>query len=223
MTETSKRSAAGNGIASLAAHLRDRLEAGEWAPGDRLPTERALAERFATTRTAVRKVLAGLREEGLIEQRVGSGTFAGESLRATRHVGPAELMQARIAFEPAIIELAVRNASNADLSRFDECLAAAGQARRTEDFELWDARLHAAIAESTHNAFVATVFRLMGEARRNAEWGELKRRSATAQRRQRYQEEHRAIVAALRARDVERAAARMRAHLVGIRQDLFGE
>jgi DNA-binding GntR family transcriptional regulator len=62
----------------------------------------------------------------------------------------------------------------------------------------------------------------MSEVRSNGEWGVLKRRSATPARRVEYQEEHRALVAALKNRDAERARELCLAHLVHVRTNMLG-
>jgi len=213
--------AAAGDLSTFTRTLRDALTGGQWPAGARLPTERALAERYRLSRAAVRKALAALKDEGLISQRVGSGTYANPASSAGLEVGPAELMHARMIFEPQIAELAVHNATALDFSRMEECLAMAEQSTTFEDFEQWDGRLHETLAESTHNAMVLMVFRLMSEARRTGDWGALKRRSATPERRQAYQREHRALVQALRERDAQKAAALLRAHLAHVQRNLF--
>jgi GntR family transcriptional regulator, uxu operon transcriptional repressor len=212
--------AAGN-LAAFTRTLRDALMGGQWPAGTRLPTERSLADEYRLSRATVRKALSALKDEGLISQRVGSGTFASPAASVGLEIGPADLMHARLIFEPQIAELAVHNATALDFARMEECLATAEQATDIEDFEMWDGRLHEMLAESTHNAMVLRVFRLMSEARRGGDWGALKRRSATPERRQAYQHEHRALVQALRERDAPKAAALLRAHLVHVQTNLF--
>ena len=82
--------------------------------------------------------------------------------------------------------------------------------------------LHEAIADAAHNSFVSKVFRLMNQVRAQGEWGALKRRSATPERRRVYQQEHRALVAALQDRDGVRATALCLEHLVHVRRNLLG-
>lgn len=55
--------------------MRNDLAEGRYAPGDRLPTEAALAERFGVNRHTVRHGLSALVEEGLVRTRRGSGAF----------------------------------------------------------------------------------------------------------------------------------------------------
>jgi len=53
-------------------------------------------------------------------------------------------------------------------------------------------------------------------------WGDLKRRSSSQQRRELYQQDHRAVVAALRARDSDAAVEAMRVHLARVAEHLLG-
>jgi DNA-binding FadR family transcriptional regulator len=176
--------------------------------------------------------LQDLKRQRLITQTVGSGTYVAEQApevladmqrrQTAEATSPAELMAARLVLEPAIVELVIGNATAADFARLDECIARAEAATTLEDFELWDGALHEAIAEAAHNRFVASVFRLMNQVRAQGEWGVLKRRSATPARRAEYQQEHRALVAALKERDAERARSLSLAHLVHVRTNMLG-
>jgi DNA-binding FadR family transcriptional regulator len=218
--------------AALRDAILDKLSTGAWRPGQRMPTERALAEQYGLGRAAVRGVLRALKQQRLISQTVGSGTYVAEQapqllaeLRrqgATQATSPAELMAARLMLEPAIIEMAIGNATAADFVRMDECNANAEAATTLEEFEHWDGALHEAIADAVHNSFVTRVFQLMNQARAQGEWGMLKRRSATPERRLEYQQEHRALVAALKDRDAAQARALCLAHLLHVRANLLG-
>jgi DNA-binding FadR family transcriptional regulator len=131
-------------------------------------------------------------------------------------------MDARLKLEPAFAEMIVTNATTADFERMESCLERAERAPTLDDFELWDAALHQALAAATHNRFVESVIAMVTAVREQAEWGKLKDRIVTPERRVRYQLEHRAIVDALKARDAERAKAAILAHLQHARGNLFG-
>jgi GntR family transcriptional regulator len=60
---------------SLAEELRGRILAGEWRPGDRLPSEPELARRRTVSRSSMRSAIAMLEEEGYVNRRRGSGTY----------------------------------------------------------------------------------------------------------------------------------------------------
>jgi len=214
---------------SLRDSIVDQLRSGRWRTGERLPTERELATGFQVSRTTVRKALLELKQQGLIEQTVGSGTYVTERALASlgrqdssQHTSPADLMDARLAMEPAIIEMAIRNANVADFDRMDACCANAEAAQTLEAFEHWDGELHQAIADAAHNTFVANVFSLMKTVRAQGDWGQLKKKSVTPERRLAYQAEHRQIVDALRDRDAGRARTLTLEHLLHVRRNLLG-
>lgn len=212
--------------------ILEKLRSRQWRAGQRLPTERVLGEQFGLSRSTVRRVLGDFKRRRLITQTVGSGTYVAEQVHQAladmasagpmQATSPAELMAARLVLEPAIIEMVIGNATALDFQRMDACNAHAEASTTLEAFEHWDGQLHEAIADAAHNSFVGSVFRLMNEVRAQGEWGVLKRRSATPERRQEYQHEHRALVEALRLRDVERARALSLAHLVHVRTNMLG-
>lgn len=59
----------------VAADLRRRVQSGEWAPGDQIPSVAQLAESYATSRTTVQKSIKMLVDEGILFTRHGWGTF----------------------------------------------------------------------------------------------------------------------------------------------------
>lgn len=61
--------------AQLATGLRERIQDGEWAPGEQLPSETALAAQLGASRATVRQALNALQESGLVRIRHGRGTF----------------------------------------------------------------------------------------------------------------------------------------------------
>lgn len=219
-----------------AAQLREtivkNLKSGTWRAGHRIPTERELCDQFGIGRSTVRRVLAQLKDAQLITQTVGSGTYVTDGVNGAlarmakgcpaQATSPAELMEARLALEPAIVELVIRNATSADFARMQACCDKAEAAASLEEFEHWDGMLHEVIAEAAHNTFVTNVSRLMSEAREQGEWGMLKRKSVTPERRAEYQREHRALVAAFQDRDLATATARTRDHLLRVRRNLLG-
>jgi DNA-binding FadR family transcriptional regulator len=212
--------------------LLDMLASGRYAPGSKLPTERAISQQLEVPRSAVRNALAALEAEGLVVRRIGSGTFAAEQrapaqetrppLVSVSDASPTEIMEARLLIEPRIGALAVANATAQDFERMESCNRNAEGADGFQRFEHWDAALHQAIAEATHNRLIIGIYTAITRARDQADWGELKRRSLTDERRDRYREEHRRIVAALRARDAAAAEAALLDHLRGVRQNLLG-
>lgn len=212
--------------------FEEKLRTGCWRAGEKLPTERQFGEDFGVSRSTVRRVLGELKKRNLIRQLVGSGTYVSDDIARllggdvaredAAATSPADLMEARLVLEPAIVELVVGKGTQADFARMLVCCEKAEAATSLEEFEHWDGMLHEVISEAAHNDFFLNVFRLMNQARAQGEWGLLKKRSVTPERRLAYQAEHRKIVEALRDRDASGAKQATLAHLVHVRRNLLG-
>ncbi|MEV4197726.1 GntR family transcriptional regulator [Micromonospora globbae] len=64
--------------AQLADHIRARIESGEWAPGDKLPSTAQLKEEHGVSQTVVRQAILVLQTQGLVEGVHGVGVFVAE-------------------------------------------------------------------------------------------------------------------------------------------------
>jgi GntR family transcriptional regulator, uxu operon transcriptional repressor len=136
---------------------------------------------------------------------------------------PADVMTIRRLLEPLAMPLVVAWATAADFKEMDRCLAGGNQAHSYDEFENWDLALHRSIMAASHSPLLAQLYAVIESARHGHSWGDLKRRSASRERRERYQADHAELVAALRARDTDRATEAMRVHLARVNSDLFGE
>jgi DNA-binding FadR family transcriptional regulator len=222
------------GAKALSHYLEEGMRSGVLRPGVRLPAERELSERFGASRGTVRRVLSGFREDGRITQAVGSGTFVsgtletfsqldGSSLTSDGDVSPAELMVARRLIEPLMPGLIVRNATAADFALMQQCIDRSEAAQSIHEFEHWDGELHKALAMATHNGFFVRILELTQRVRDQGEWGRLKAKSLTGPRRTQYEQQHRALVVALRDRDAATAEQLLIEHLDQIQKNLFGD
>jgi GntR family transcriptional regulator, transcriptional repressor for pyruvate dehydrogenase complex len=148
--------------------LRAFIDVHKLKPGDKLLSERELAQRLGVSRTSVRQALTALRVGGLVEIRHGDGVYL---LRPPEDVVPSladELLQSHAQL-PAIIEvrealetqtarLAARRRTTADLAEMRgalESMAAAIDAG--DDGADADQRFHGAIARAAGNQLLATL------------------------------------------------------------------
>jgi GntR family uxuAB operon transcriptional repressor len=199
-------------------------------PGGRLPTERQLAADLGVTRTMVRHALATLEAEGRISREVGRGTFlravtdtaTGHSSEDLADVGPAHVMAARRVIEPQVLPLVVAWATRRDLVEMDRCVRAGEAADSYDEFEVWDFALHHAIVAASRNPLLVAMYSGIEQARKGGLWGSLKRRADSRERRSAYQADHVALVEALHARDLPRAAEVMETHLDRVESNLLG-
>jgi GntR family transcriptional regulator, uxu operon transcriptional repressor len=173
----------------------------------------------------------GLAVAGLARPRPdpGPGPTGQAVMTATGHdagpatsFAPADVMAIRRLLEPAAMPLAVAWATAADFVEMDRCLAGGNRAGSYEEFETWDLGLHRSIVAASHSPLLAELYAVIEAARHGQSWGDLKRRSASRDRRERYQADHAELVAALRARNTGRATEAMHTHLARVHADLFG-
>lgn len=212
--------------------LHDFLEAGNFAPGDRLPPERELMVRLDMTRTTLRKALDSLEHEGRIWRHVGKGTFIASQSGTARpgrlselssQVSPVDMMRARIALEPAITRDAAVNASEAAVKKI---LAARDRAFDAPDWDTYEAEddlLHRTIAEATGNVLLLELFDQLNQVRRAVAWNSVIRHSNRPPRDHTSFAEHDRIARAIAARNATEAHAAMRAHLGSVSARLFGD
>ena len=80
----------------LAATLRAEINSGDLAPGDRVPTEAELSERYSTSRNTVRLALNLLRNEGLLTSQQGRGTFVRTNPPVRYHASLTGLRSKRL-------------------------------------------------------------------------------------------------------------------------------
>jgi GntR family transcriptional regulator, uxu operon transcriptional repressor len=208
--------------------LQEAIGNGALAPGERLPTERAIAARAGLSRATVRDALARLAQQGFIHRQVGRGTFVGgpQFAPATTELGvmlpgpapsPAELIQFRGECEPALVDLIVMNASDAELQRIRALVWQGRTAQTWQVCEDIDAGFHLALFEATQNRIFAEIGRYIRSIRRGNVWQTLKRQNFSQATWSRNQAEHEEIVEHLVARDIKRAREAIRAHLGGVR------
>ena len=141
--------------------LRKMIENGEIREGERIPTERVLAERFGVSRTCVREALGALKLSGVIQGRPGAGTYLAKvspggidrsDLLLVEEGSPFEILESRKIIEPAIASLAARKATAEDIARLADAMENLGvSAEDAESLTEADRQFHMCLAEATHN------------------------------------------------------------------------
>jgi DNA-binding FadR family transcriptional regulator len=191
-------------------------------PADgRLPPERELAATLGASRSSLRKALAALEAEGQLWRHVGKGTFLGQRpisqigdvAAVASRLGPVAVLQARLVLEPALARLAALNANAAQLSGLAALAEATEAAPSWRQYEGRDATLHRAIAEAAGNPLLLSLFDHAAAVRRAVTWARPRGPEDGPPRDHHSFAEHRAIVAAIAARDAAASEAAMRAHI----------
>ncbi|MFL5628158.1 MAG: FadR/GntR family transcriptional regulator [Ktedonobacteraceae bacterium] len=215
----------------VAEQIEKRILAGELRKGDRLPTERDLAEQFHVSRTAVREAMKILAHKGLVDMRPGRGTIVIDGAREAMEnsigllmklklgeVGGSDnLVQVREILEVEIAALAAARATDKEIAAMRDAIKVMDESLTNADaFIAADNRFHEALAQATQNTLifilVNSIVNLLSEQRKQifeVEGGP-----------QRGQIHHRRILESVVSRNPEAARAAMRSHLHQVREDV---
>lgn len=214
----------------VAAQIETRILAGELRSGDRLPTERELAEQFHVSRTAVREAMKILAQKGLVDMRPGRGTIvidgAHEAMQDSIGLamklklgevgGSDNLTEVRTILETEIAALAAARATEKEIAAMSEAVRVMDESLNDADaFIAADNTFHEALAQATQNALililVKSIVHLLSEQRKQI--------FDTRGGPQRGQIHHRRILECVIHHDPEAAREAMRAHLQQVRED----
>lgn len=219
--------------AGIYQRIFELIITGEFSVDARLPAETELAQRFGASRPVVREALARLRDDGIIVSRRGSGSYVkrrpdAAMLRFVPVSSIADIqrfLEFRTGLEGAAATLAAKRWEDGNLAEiraaFEELEACIRDGRLGVDA---DERFHLAIAKATRNDYHVSV---QSSLHPHITFGMNLMRNLsllrTAERLRLVQDEHRAIVEAIAARDAETAGAAMRAHIDNARQRMFDD
>lgn len=165
---------------SLSDAVTDRIisqiQEGRYRAGDRLPTERELAEQLGVGRTSVREGLRFLEKLGVLEIRQGMGTVVRSlSLgEVFEHLVPVQtiielpdrdvrdIMHVRRVLEAESAQLAAQHATDRQLGRLEELLhGMAASLEKPRDYLEMDLEFHVVVAEAASNPVLAQLVNLI--------------------------------------------------------------
>jgi GntR family transcriptional repressor for pyruvate dehydrogenase complex len=213
----------------MVGQLHRLIDDGKLKAGDRLPSERVLAETFRVSRSSVREAIKTLENEGMVISRPGSGTFITAvnveaiipplaSLLSRGKDALVDLFEMRCLVEPGIAALAAERATPADILRLKEiCAAQEQQIKRETSAVDSDAAFHLTIGRATHNAalqrLVASILEILKPIREKS--------LQTPGRAHKSLASHREILVAIERHDPELARQAMQRHIQAVEQNVL--
>lgn len=214
----------------VARQLRELIERGALRPGTRLPAERDLSTRFQVSRATIRQALSVLHSAGLVDSRVGAGTFVRDDIPAGEPDVAAALRGARASLtdqlglrrliEPQVARLAAEHAQQDHLEELEQYIAS--QRSRLHEgvpFIDEDSAFHLAIARATDNNLLVTMVEGIHELLRESR--ERSQRAPGGMERSLLG--HRRILAALRDKDTSAAHDAMLDHIQDVESLSLGD
>lgn len=212
----------------LAERIRRLILNGALTPGDRLPTERVLAQDYGVSRTVVREAVKTLQQDGLVEVRAGLGTFIvdetdrafSQSLSLLMSVNLSDklldVVEIREILEVRMAALAATRARSSDIDSMRTAVAVMDDSLDdVSEFIKQDHAFHLALAEATQNAvmplLISSIVDLLQQLR--------SRTALVDGSLERGQIHHKRILRAISRGDADAAQKAMGAHLRQVRRD----
>ena len=202
--------------------LKELISSGQFTAGARLPTERELTQRFGISRSSLREAVRALALVGVLEPRVGDGTYVttlepdllmtgiGFVSDLARADSLLEIHQVRRILEPAATRLATPRLTEDDFQRLEGCLRLMEAADGVPAFIEADTLFHRVILEACGNATLASLIQNLSSGTLRARlWQSLVAQGAV----EATLASHWSIFNALVARDADMAAAADMMHL----------
>jgi GntR family transcriptional repressor for pyruvate dehydrogenase complex len=199
--------------------IKNMIESHDFAAGEKLPTERELAEMFGVGRSSVREALQALRTVGALERRQGKGTFLGDaavqSLQkmdvSAEKYSFMELTEARRIIEVQAAALSAKNATTEDIkamkASYSKHEKTSGSRPRPE-ITVLDYDFHRAIVQGTHNSFLLKMFDILRDNLVSSNYAVLTKDKITGA-----VGYHKQILEAIMAHDQNKARKKMEEHL----------
>ena len=204
----------------------ERLILKKLRPGDRLPSERELADMLRVSRGSIRDAIRSLELLGLVETRQGTGTIVRETSSSAlahpfanalkrRKELVSELLDFRKMLEPPLAARAATHASPEEVLEMEDILRRQEERQRQGDAAVAeDAEFHYSIALASDNGVVLKVIDTVMDLLRDT-----RARSLQVEGRpQKSLSGHRRILAAIKRHDAEAAKAAMRRHLEDVEE-----
>ena len=202
---------------TVANKILELIDSGVFPPGSRLPGERDLAEKFGVSRVAVREAEISLQAQGRLEIKVGSGAYvldgSNSLLNGLPKVGPFELTEARALFEAESAALAAPIITDETLEELENYISImSGKISTDMTPDEADAAFHNTIARATNNHAIMFVIDSMWQMRREAAQLQRVYKNVCDKDSSHREDEHQAILDALKNHDSSAARLAMRAH-----------
>ena len=209
----------------IADQIRASILSGEFAPGDKLPPERELAEMFGVSRPSVREALNVLASSGLVLSYQGGGTVVMSLVDTSATNTLSELIRVQQDRALDVIEVrkcmeswtawyAAERALPEDIRRLEEIIT--GMERNLDGLlpsEDLDANFHIVVARATHNIVWLHLMQSLFDAMKEFQQSVWRAVYITSEDHHQLYRHHRSIFEAIRQKDSEAARKAMMAHL----------
>jgi len=211
----------------IVQQIKDQIKKGILKPGEKLPSERKLADQLGVSRASVREAIQALAFSGYLEVIQGKGTYILEISTKYDEIinffsefsnySLDYLMEARIMLEGEFARLAALNANQEEIDEIERVFNEIVNSKDINSFVVKDLEFHLTIAKATHNPIMNRLMKIIGEMlyKETRKIIEISRDT-----RENTIETTRDLVQAIKKRNAERAGELMSEHIRNIRVSL---
>ena len=207
--------------------IKKQIKKGILKPGEKLPSERKLADQLGVSRASVREAIQALAFSGYLEVIQGKGTFITDSAAKYDEIcdffsrlsdySLDYLMEVRIMLEGEFARLAALNANQEEIDLVERIFNEIASSKDLNSFVVKDLEFHLTIAKATHNPIMNGLMKIIGEmlykeTRKIIEISRDTRKNTI--------ETTRNLVQAIKQRNAEKAKELMSEHIRNIRASL---
>lgn len=221
------------------SQITEAIREGEYQEGDKLPSERSIAQQISASRQTVREALGILAAVGAVERCQGDGTYItssnenalNEALSAERQSRKKfeDIFELQQLLEPPVAELVAKKHSKGDLAEVQEALKSMEKAIREGDrhsYSQSDRSFHLNIAKATGNPLIVDQERTLVNAMSEKVWRGLKKYGVDPDEEQSYLEKslksHQELYHAIKNGNKARIRSVLEAHYKEVKREVLG-
>lgn len=204
----------------VAEQLKKQITNEVIKPGERLPSERELAEQLGVSRPTIREAMIALELSGVIEIRTGSGIYVSRqinksaNLLSDKGVGPFEILEIRYIVEAEACALAATRISDAQLGQLRNTITEMEEEeKQVNASEKADQKFHSIIAQACQNSAISSVVDWLWKLRNESDLSTLFLARLRKEGVHPSIQEHKNILLALEQRNPDKARTAMKLHI----------
>lgn len=211
------------------------IKEGKLLPGDKLPPEKLLIQKFGTSRSSVREALSALEildvigriggKENFIRYDISLSLLNKKLQKLKIEESPFELLEARTIIEPESASLAAERRTNNDLEKIEEnIMTMKNFSSNISSHMLFCSKFHLEVAKAAHNSIILSVMYHLSGGMKATLWENLEKRVLKGKKDYiQHHQEHVDIFNAIKDKNKNLSREIMTNHLKNLRKGLFND
>lgn len=204
----------------VADQIKSLIESKVFKPGDRLPSERDLAEKLGVSRPTIRESMIALELSQVIEIRTGSGIYVSpkadkkDIILTDKGIGPFEILEMRYILESEVCALAAARITNDEIAELKALIEEMeAEEKLPTASEQADRKFHLTIAKASQNSAIYATIDWLWQLRINSDLSNKFLQQIRKEGVHPSIDDHKKIIFALEQRNPDKARYAMKSHI----------